>query len=153
MSFIYLGLALSSHHGQGIHGQGRHLIFSRVAVCGSQEGNALAYSCGDIFRARHSSCQQYGIDVAAEHGALGSDVFSHMVNHRIDNKLGVLVSVGNTLLYLLHVVGSQMCRQSSLSGNTLQELLLGVLPAEAQLYQVCRRQRACPLRRERPLTV
>ena len=79
--------------------------------------------------------------------------FKDMVYHGIDHQAGMLVASGYANLYLLHVVGTQMGYKARLSGHTLQQLLLGVLTAEAEPYQVGCRQRPGALGRERALAV
>ena len=55
--------------------------------------------------------------------------------------------------YLLEVVGAEMGDEACLSTYFLQQLILGIFPAEAEVNQVGCRQSAGPLRRERTFAV
>lgn len=120
---------------------------------GGEEADALAQTADEIVGAHESAGEQYGVYIATEHGALGSDILGHLIDHGVDHQFGVLVTTGYAALYLLHVVGTQVGYQSSLSGYALEQFLLGELAAEAEAYQVGCRQRTGTLGREGSLAV
>ena len=65
-----------------------------------------------------------------------------MIDHGVDDELGVLVALADALLDGAHVVAAQVGNQSRLTSHALQQLLLGVLAREAQADEVGRRQTA-----------
>ena len=59
-----------------------------------------------------------------------------MVDHGVDEELGVLISVLNALEDGTHVVGTQVGDEPCLSGYALEQLVFGVFSTEAKAYEV-----------------
>ena len=151
--FIHFGFAAVVQHIEGVERQCLHLVFAGIAVDGGEEADALAQTADEIVRAHESAGEQYGVYLATEHGALGSDILGHLIDHGVDHQFGVLVTTGYAALDFLHVVGAEVAYQSSLSGYALEQFLLGELAAEAEAYQVGCRQRTGTLGREGSLAI
>ena len=145
---VDFGLALATKDIESVEGQGFHLVLAREAVDGGEEAYALTQTADDVVRVSQSASQQYGINLSAEDGSLGSDVLGYMVDHGIEDELGLLVAVLNALQHFLHVVGAKVGVESRLAGNALQQLFLVVLATEAETDEVGGGQRAGTLRRE-----
>ena len=107
-------------HGKGVESEGLHLVFAREGIDGCEEANATTQFVDDILRMGHAAREQNGINLATEHSGLGSNILGNVVEHCIDDELGVLVTVLDALLYLAHVVGAQMGIESCLASNAFQ---------------------------------
>ena len=93
-------------------------------------------------------------NLATEHSPLCDNVLSYMINHGVENQLGMRVAIiAYALFNLLHVSSAEVSVQAGLACDTLQQLFLGVLAAEAQADEVGSRQTAGTLGREGPFAV
>lgn len=138
---VHFGLALAAKHGKGVEGEGFHLVLAREAADRCKEANALTKTTDDVVGVSQSTSKQNGINLSAENSSLSSDILSHMVNHRVENKLGLLVAI---FLYarknFLDIIGTEMSVKTSFASNALQKLLLAVLATEAETDKVGGRQ-------------
>ena len=101
----------------------------------------------------HSARDENGINMATKHGPFCGNILGNVVNHGINNKFGMLIAILDASQNLAHVVRSQMGVETCLASNALQELLLIILAAKAETYQIDCRKAACAFRRKRAFTV
>ena len=92
--------------GETVGGESFHLVFAGEDVPGRQPAAALYEPRRDVFGIGHAAGEQYCVDFAVEHCALGRDSFGYVVNHGIEDELGVFVAALDALDDFAHVVGA-----------------------------------------------
>ena len=143
MLTVNLALATALQHGERIECQRLHLVFAREGIDRCEETNTTTQFADDIFRMGHAACEQNGVNLSTEYSGFCSDVLGNVVEHGVDDELGVFVAVLDALLNLAHVVCTQMGVETSLAGNALQQLFLRVFATETETDKVGSRQRTC----------
>ncbi len=152
---VFARLFLAVQHAQGALDQGVHLVLAGIgghaAAQGLHPGGDVADQHG---AAGQAAGQQDAIHaLAAEGRQQGGDVLADLVDHGLVDLAGLVLAGGDPALDLAEVGRAQQVHQPPPTLVQLQQLLQGVLAAEAEADQLAGRLGTGALRAEGALAV